>query len=85
MTLSLTLAILWVFASTIVAFLPMERQFRPGGLLLVTAPLLIWALTRDFGAVVGLASLAAFVSMYRNPLRYLWARVTNRQNKEPAE
>ena len=44
MTLSLTLAILWVFASTIVAFLPMERQMRPGSVLLVVAPLLIWGL-----------------------------------------
>ncbi|MAC77527.1 MAG: UDP-N-acetylmuramate--alanine ligase [Rhodobacteraceae bacterium] len=72
MTLSLTLAILWVFASTIVAFLPVERQFRPGSLLLVTAPLLVWGLAHDFGPLAGIAALAAFVSLYRNPLRSLW-------------
>ena len=86
MTLSLTLAILWVFASTIVAFLPVERQFRPGSLLLVTAPLLVWGLAHDFGPVAGIAALGAFVSMYRNPLRYLWSRLRDaRLEKGPAE
>ncbi|WP_428928529.1 DUF2484 family protein [Marinibacterium sp. SX1] len=82
MTLSLTLAILWVFASTIVAFLPMERQLRPGGLLLIVAPLLIWALARDFGPVVGIIALGAFVSMYRNPLRYVWTRMRGNEFEE---
>lgn len=72
MTLSLTLAMLWVFASTIVAFLPEERQVRPGSLLLVVAPVLIWGLAHDFGPLAGIAALAAFVALYRSPLRYLW-------------
>lgn len=85
MSLSLTLAILWVFASTIVAFLPMERQYRPGLLLLVAAPLLIVALGRDFGWIAGMAAMAGFVSMYRNPLKYLWAKVMGTQREEAAE
>ncbi|MGR3803662.1 DUF2484 family protein [Marinibacterium profundimaris] len=85
MTLSLTLALIWVLASTIVAFLPVERQFRPGGLLLATAPLLIWGLARDFGPVAGILALGAFVSMYRNPLRFLWARMRSRLDEGPAE
>lgn len=85
MTLSLTLAILWVFASTIVAFLPMERQFRPGGLLLASAPFLIAALTYDFGAIAGVSAAAAFLSMYRNPLRYLWGKMTRARSKGSAE
>ncbi len=85
MTLSLTLAILWVFASTIVAFLPMERQYRPGALLLVSAPLLIVALGWDFGWIAGVAALAGFVSMYRNPLKYLWAKAMGTRGGEAAE
>lgn len=75
MTLVLTLAILWVFASTIVAFLPMEWQFRPGSLLLASAPMLIWALAHEYGPVVGIAALGAFVSMFRHPLRHYWTRL----------
>ncbi|MEM8729762.1 MAG: DUF2484 family protein [Pseudomonadota bacterium] len=85
MTLTLTLAILWVFASTIVAFLPMERQFRPGSLLLITAPLLIFALAFEYGPIAGIAALAAFISMYRNPLRYLWSRMRRSSGQGPIE
>ena len=72
MSLSLILALLWVFASTIVAFLPMRHQYRPGGVLLICAPVLILFLGWQHGWIAGLVALLGFVSMFRNPLRYLW-------------
>jgi hypothetical protein len=64
----------WVLASAAVAMLPMRYQYVPGVALLIMAPFLIFWV----GAVVGwwAAALAvfAFVSMFRNPLRYFWAR-----------
>ena len=72
MTPLLTLAILWVLASTIVAFLPMRLQYLPGGLLMLSAPVLILAIGMQYGWVWALPALLAFLSMYRNPFRYLW-------------
>lgn len=74
MSLSVLLACLWVFASTFVAFLPMKLQYLPGGILLGLAPLLIVFLGWQHGWIAGLAALVAFVSMFRNPLRYLWRK-----------
>ncbi len=74
MTLTILLAIAWVFASTIVAFLPMRRQYLPGSILLLSAPVLIVLLWVQVGWLVGLASLFAFLSMFRNPLRYFWKK-----------
>ena len=74
MMLSVLLAVGWVLASTIVAFLPMHRQYVPGGILLCVAPFLILFLGIQFGWIVGCAALFAFVSMFRNPLRYLWKK-----------
>lgn len=69
---------LWIVASAIVAMLPMRRQYGPGIALLLAAPvLLVWIgvahgwLWTAFGAF-------AFVSMFRNPLRYLAARLLGR-------
>lgn len=70
----LWLCIAWVLASAVVAFLPMRRQYVPGLALMLAAPVLIGLIWRGVGWAAGLAALAAFVSMYRNPLRYLWAR-----------
>lgn len=69
------LCALWVFASVVVAMLPMRRQFFPGVILLLAAPLLIVMIWMQSGPVAGLAAVAAFVSMFRNPLRYLMAKM----------
>jgi Protein of unknown function (DUF2484) len=74
MSLSLVLGCFWVLASAIVAMLPMQRQMVPGVALLIAAPvLLVW-----IGWVHGWVWLAigffAFVSMFRNPLRYFLRR-----------
>jgi len=70
MSLSLALAILWVLAATLVAFLPFRAQFPPGIALLLAAPVLIGLIFYREGAIFGFLALAAFVSMFRNPLLY---------------
>ncbi len=64
----------WVLASAVVAMLPMRRQYVPGVALLLAAPVLIAIIWQQVGWIAGLAALAAFASMFRNPLRYFWAR-----------
>ncbi|SHJ63212.1 Protein of unknown function [Shimia gijangensis] len=83
MTLSLILACFWVVAATVVAMLPMRRQYVPGVALLLAAPVLIGAIWWDYGMWVGLAALFAFVSMFRNPLRYLWKRARGEKPELP--
>ena len=79
----LWLSVLWVFASATVAMLPMRLQYVPGVLLLLAAPVLIFFIGREVGWIAGLAALAAFVSMFRNPLRYFWARLRGRKPELP--
>lgn len=74
MSLSVTLASIWVFASTLVALLPMRMQYIPGFTLLVAAPFVIGFMGYQHGIISGLAALAAFISMFRNPLRYFWRK-----------
>jgi len=74
MSWSIIAAVAWVFAATGVAMLPMRRQFPPGLLLLIAAPLLIIWLGLDFGWIASLGALAAFVSMFRNPIRFYWRK-----------
>lgn len=74
MTLSLILSIAWVFASTLVAILPMQRQYVPGVILLAAAPVLILWLGYDHGWWWSVLALFAFISMYRNPLIYFWRK-----------
>ena len=75
MAVTLFLAILWVLASTVVAFLPMRRQYFPGGALLLAAPVLIVMIAMNFGFIAAVAAVLAFLSMFRNPLRYLWKKL----------
>jgi hypothetical protein len=70
------LCLAWVFASALVAVLPMRPQYVPGVALLVAAPVLIWQIADAVGPWAALAGLLAFGSMYRNPLRYFWKRLT---------
>ena len=76
MSLSVALAVAWVFAATFVAFLPIRRQYLPGSLLLLAAPCLIGFLGYQHGWLAAAGALAAFVSMFRNPLRYFWGKWT---------
>jgi len=74
MSLSVILAVVWVFASTVVALLPMRLQYLPGGTLLFAAPVLIVLLGVQHGWIAGAGALLAFLSMFRNPLRYFWRK-----------
>ncbi len=79
----LWLCILWVFASAIVAMLPMRLQYVPGITLLIAAPVLIFFIWTDIAWWAGLAALGAFVSMFRNPLRYFWTRARGHKPELP--
>jgi hypothetical protein len=76
-------SIVWVFASVATAMLPMRLQFVPGICLLIAAPVLIFLISMELGWWVGILALAAFVSMFRNPLRYIWARLRGRHPELP--
>lgn len=65
---------LWVLAATAVAMLPMKYQYKPGLALLIAAPLLIVWIGHVHGWLYGALGLFAFVSMFRNPLIYLYRR-----------
>lgn len=74
MSAALILGCLWAVASAIVAMLPMRHQYVPGVALLVAAPVLLAYIGYLHGVWVAFLGLAAFVSMFRNPLIYLYRR-----------
>jgi hypothetical protein len=76
---------LWVFAATVTAMLPMRRQMVPGTALLVAAPPLIVWIGAMHGWGWGAFGLFAFVSMFRNPLRYFLTRALGRPAELPPE
>lgn len=75
--------IVWVFAATITAMLPMRHQYVPGVALLLAAPVLIIWLGMEHGWWLGAFGLFAFVSMMRNPLRYLVKRAMGQKPEIP--
>lgn len=77
------LLLAWVFASAGVAMLPVRRQYFPGIALLLAAPVLIIMSGMQFGWIYALLGLAAFISMFRNPLRYLAARLRGAHPEVP--
>lgn len=77
------IASLWVLAATVVALLPMRLQYVPGVALLLAAPVLIVWLGWLYGWWAGALALAGFVSMFRNPLRYMLARLRGQRPEIP--
>lgn len=75
--------VLWVIASAIVAMLPMRHQYVPGVLLLLAAPALIFWVGTSVSWWAALLAVFAFVSMYRNPLRYFLARARGHRPELP--
>ena len=67
--------VIWVLASVAVAMLPMRYQYVPGVALLIAAPFLIFWVGQSVAWWAAICALAAFVSMYRNPLRYFLKRL----------
>jgi Protein of unknown function (DUF2484) len=74
MTAPLIAGCFWILAGTITALLPMRRQYVPGITLLALAPVLLIWIGWVHGALWALLGLAAFLSMFRNPLVYFWRR-----------
>ena len=75
--------IFWVLASAAVAMLPMRFQYVPGIALLLAAPVLIVLAGLTWGWWVAALALFAFVSMFRNPLRYFLARARGERPEIP--
>ncbi|WP_299736458.1 DUF2484 family protein [uncultured Roseobacter sp.] len=76
-------AILWVFASAAVAMLPMRYQYVPGVALLIAAPLLILWIGMEVAWWAAVLALFAFISMFRNPLRFFLARARGQRPEIP--
>ena len=85
MSLLLVLGCLWVLASAIVAMLPMRLQMVPGVALLIAAPLLLGWIAYVHGWVWLVLGVFAFVSMFRNPLRYFLRRALGLPARLPKE
>lgn len=81
MSVPLILGCAWVLAGACVALLPMRRQYSPGFALLLSAPILIGWIAAEHGPWIALAGLAAFVSMFRRPLRHLLGIVLRREGR----
>ncbi|KIN61494.1 UDP-N-acetylmuramate-L-alanine ligase [Sulfitobacter noctilucae] len=79
----LLICILWVFASAGVAMLPMRQQYLPGSFLLLAAPVLIVLIAFQVGWFMALLALAAFGSMFRNPLMFIWAKLRGENPQVP--
>ncbi len=79
----LWLCIAWVFASATVAMLPMRRQYIPGVALLLAAPVLIFMIGMQVGWLPAALGLAAFISMFRNPLRFIIAKMRGQNPQVP--
>lgn len=77
------LSIVWVFASAGVAMLPVRKQYFPALVLLLAAPVLIFMAGQQYGWIYALLGLIAFISMFRNPLRYIAARLRGEHPELP--
>ncbi|MDT8327384.1 MAG: DUF2484 family protein [Roseovarius sp.] len=75
MSASLLIASLWALAATIVALLPMRRQYLPGVTLLIVAPLVIGFMGYQHGWLLALGGVVALGSMFRRPLRQWLTRL----------
>lgn len=85
MSTPLILGCVWVLASAIVAMLPMRAQMVPGLALLVAAPMLLVWIGWLHGWLWLAIGLFAFLSMFRNPLRYFLRRALGRPAPLPPE
>ncbi len=83
MSLLLISACIWVLLATAVAFLPMRHQYPPGIALLIAAPLLLGWIAWDHGGWIFAAGTLAFLSMFRNPLLYLFRRARGARPEIP--
>lgn len=83
MTYFLIIGCLWALVATGTAMLPMRRQYPLGVTLLIAAPVLIVWIGFDYGWIAAVLALAAFVSMFRRPLMYFYARAKGETPQVP--
>jgi hypothetical protein len=85
MSYSLSAACCWIILAAVLAAIPSNDNHwrRAYALMAIGAPLLVWVFVQD-GIVFGLIFSAAAASVFRWPLRYLFAWVL-RQVKRRAE
>ena len=73
MSLSITLACLWVIVACVIALFPSKRHHWPAAYVLIAVGLPILAfIFYEQGPWIGLVVLAAGASILRWPVRYLW-------------
>ena len=84
MSVSLVFGCVWALAAAIVALQPMQRQYVPGVALLLTVSVLLGWIAWDYGAWIFALGLGAFLSMFCNPLFYLWRRARGDQPEVPS-
>jgi hypothetical protein len=61
----------------------LRMQFIPGAILLVAGPVLIIVIGFEVGFVFSVIALAAYVSMFRNPLLFLLAKLRGQKPEVP--
>ncbi len=83
MSFSLIVAAIWAVLATVVALLPMRRQYAPGVTLLIAAPFILAFIGYQHGIWIALLGLLAFASMFRNPLIYFWRRARGQNPQVP--
>ena len=83
MSWSIIISAIWVLCATATAMLPMRHQYKLGFSLLIVAPVLILWLGFDFGWIWSLLAFAGFASMFRNPLKYFYARARGQKPEVP--
>jgi hypothetical protein len=74
MSWSLMSGAVYVLCAAVVAMLPIRRQYWPAGIMLLAAPLLLAFIGYQHGWFWFVLGMLAFLSMFRNPLRYLWKK-----------
>ena len=74
MSWSLTMGAIYVLCAAVVALLPILQQYWPAGIMLLAAPLLLAFIGYQHGWFWFVLGMLAFLSMFRNPLRYLWKK-----------
>lgn len=79
----LWMCVLWVFASAACAMLPIRHQYVPAVTLLIAAPVLLFFIGQQVGWIPALLGLAAFISMFRNPLRFIIAKLRGQNPQVP--
>jgi len=77
--------IIWVFYSVACAILPMRLQNIPAVILLIAAPIMTVWIGIQLNVWVSIVAVFAFGSMFRNPLRNLWAKLRGQNLKLPPE